>query len=471
MKYPHLYLLYYTHVLKFNYFTVVNNILSFFLFFYHLQITTEKLDELKDKVPRAGPKYRLGMYFETIHDLPQFDEICAEDGYSSYWETDTEIDSEFGNLIFSNVTGDSASVICIDEAMDLLALRERQQHLIDASAELKPEQVEEHFLERSTDSKRSASSRQSRQSHHSGSDGTYEGGLPPPPLPARRPSTMTSTATSTQDHIYETLDDCKEDYEAEMAIYVSKGSDGSRESTDSTAKPAAINDDSDKSSSAKGASRSPTKLVKQRSLRSPQRPEVQIRHRRKYSEGESPNRKKKQHTSEKVAPQNGYQVPIKGYALPIGVPQEYAEYMALPLSPSRRWSGDCSSRKPSHTDSPPSLIIKHKGKTFMIPVMDKKLQQKLEKSKQGPTSTQPRLQYLPHFSLQPKHNTLNTLAKSNTASSIYQGTVNLSRSHASPPKMEPADQAQSHKRRSKQPAQPSGQPQGLAKQVTHYGVV
>jgi len=411
------------------------------------------------------------MYFETIHDLPQFDEICAEDGYSSYWETDTEIDSEFGNLIFSNVTGDSASVICIDEAMDLLALRERQQHLIDASAELKPEQVEEHFLERSTDSKRSASSRQSRQSHHSGSDGTYEGGLPPPPLPARRPSTMTSTATSTQDHIYETLDDCKEDYEAEMAIYVSKGSDGSRESTDSTAKPAAINDDSDKSSSAKGASRSPTKLVKQRSLRSPQRPEVQIRHRRKYSEGESPNRKKKQHTSEKVAPQNGYQVPIKGYALPIGVPQEYAEYMALPLSPSRRWSGDCSSRKPSHTDSPPSLIIKHKGKTFMIPVMDKKLQQKLEKSKQGPTSTQPRLQYLPHFSLQPKHNTLNTLAKSNTASSIYQGTVNLSRSHASPPKMEPADQAQSHKRRSKQPAQPSGQPQGLAKQVTHYGVV
>ena len=444
---------------------------SIFFIFYHLQITTEKLDELKDKVPRAGPKYRLGMYFETIHDLPQFDEICAEDGYSSYWETDTEIDSEFGNLIFSNVTGDSASVICIDEAMDLLALRERQQHLIDASAELKPEQVEEHFLERSTDSKRSASSRQSRQSHHSGSDGTYEGGLPPPPLPARRPSTMTSTATSTQDHIYETLDDCKEDYEAEMAIYVSKGSDGSRESTDSTAKPAAINDDSDKSSSAKGASRSPTKLVKQRSLRSPQRPEVQIRHRRKYSEGESPNRKKKQHTSEKVAPQNGYQVPIKGYALPIGVPQEYAEYMALPLSPSRRWSGDCSSRKPSHTDSPPSLIIKHKGKTFMIPVMDKKLQQKLEKSKQGPTSTQPRLQYLPHFSLQPKHNTLNTLAKSNTASSIYQGTVNLSRSHASPPKMEPADQAQSHKRRSKQPAQPSGQPQGLAKQVTHYGVV
>ena len=441
-------------------------------FFYHLQITTEKLDELKDKVPRAGPKYRLGMYFETIHDLPQFDEIYApEDGYSSYWETDTEIDSEFGNLIFSNVTGDSASVICIDEAMDLLALRERQQHLIDASAELKPEQVEEHFLERSTDSKRSASSRQSRQSHHSGSDGTYEGGLPPPPLPARRPSTMTSTATSTQDHIYETLDDCKEDYEAEMAIYVSKGSDGSRESTDSTAKPAAINDDSDKSSSAKGASRSPTKLVKQRSLRSPQRPEVQVRHRRKYSEGESPNRKKKQHTSEKVAPQNGYQVPIKGYALPIGVPQEYAEYMALPLSPSRRWSGDCGSRKPSHTDSPPSLIIKHKGKTFMIPVMDKKLQQKLEKSKQGPTSTQPRLQYLPHFSLQPKHNTLNTLAKSNTASSIYHGAVNLSRSHASPPKMEPAEQAPSHKRKSKQPTQPSGQSQGLAKQVTHYGVV
>lgn len=441
------------------------------------------MDELKDKVPRAGPKYRLGMYFETIHDLPEFDEVCIpEEGYSSYWETDTEIDDELGNFIFSNVAGDSASVICIDEAMDLLAIREQQQQLIDGSTELEQQlhqSQEEHFLERSTESKRSSSSRQSRRSHHSGSDGTYEG-PPPPPLPPRRPGTFTSTVTtnSAQDHVYETLDDCKEDYEAEMAIYISKASDGSRESTDSTAKPATVDDESERSvdKGAQDTSRSPTKLVKHRSMSHPQPPEgVQFRHRRKLSEGETLSRKKKHHSSE-VAPKSNFPPPIKGYNSPLGIPQDYAEYMALPnlsSSSNRRLSHD-NGRKNSHSsERPPSLIIKHKGKTFIIPVLDKKLKQKLEKSKQH--STQMRLRTLPPCSSLPKHTTLNTLSRSNSAcsASVYQ-TNNISRSHASPPKMEPAEQASSHKRRGKQTAQPSGQAQGPAhasKQVIHYGVV
>ena len=413
-----------------------------------------------------------------------------EEGYSSYWETDTEIDGELGNFIFSNVTGDSASVICIDEAMDLLAIREQRQHLIDAGADLEQQLHQsqgEHFLERSTESKRSSSSRQSRRSHHSGSDGTYEG-PPPPPLPPRRPSTVTTT-DSAQDHIYETLDDCKEDYEAEMAIYISKASDGSRESTDSTAKPATVDDESDRSAGkgARDASRSPTKLVKHRSMSHPQPPEgVRFRHRRKLSEGETLNRKKKHHSSE-VAPKSNFPPPVKGYNLPSGIPQDYAEYMALPNLPSssnRRLTHE-NSRKESHdTERPPSLVIKHKGKTFIIPVLDKKLKQKLEKSKQH--STQMRLRTLPPCGSLPKHTTLNTLSRSNSAcsASVYQ-TNTVSRSHASPPKMAPAEQASSHKRRGKQAAQhigqaqgpivqaqgPIGQAQGPSKQVIHYGVV
>jgi len=123
---------------------------------------------MKGAIPRAGPKYRLGMYFETIHNLPRFDDMRQdEDGYTSYWETDTEVDSDLGNFIFNNVSGDSASVICIDDAVDIVSIRERQLEAITQSKQSRPhyklEQdrsspmspTEDRSLGCSTDSKRS----------------------------------------------------------------------------------------------------------------------------------------------------------------------------------------------------------------------------------------------------------------------------------------------------------------------------
>ena len=411
---------------------------------------------MKEKVPRAGPKYRLGMYFDTIHDLPEFDHVYVpEDGYASYWETDTEIDEELGNLIFSNVAGDSASVICIDEAMDLLALREQQQLLAERD-EINPEEDQEFCrqdeeLDRQRD-RHSRHSSASRHSHHSGSDGTYEG--PVQANISRRPG-------NTHEHVYETLDDCRAALSREE-IYVSKGSDGSRESNDSTAKL------SDNAAPQTGTSRPTHRSTKHRSISFSHPPDgiipYHIRHRRKLSEGADFTQKipkTKPDRTDRVAPKS-ISPPAKGYPFPSGVPRGYAEYIALPstpASPERRHSQQSSKKKLP----PPSLVIKHKGKTYIIPVVDKKMQQK---SKAKGTQEAP------------KHGTLNTLSRSNStafSTTVYNTVGTVGRRHASPPKVETSEQ--SHRKRSKQStqqsAQASGQPQALAKQVTqiHYGVV
>ena len=491
---------------------------------FSVQVTTEKLEELKENIPRAGPKYRLGMYFETIHDLEKFDDIChPEDGYTSYWETDTEVDEELGNFLFSNVTGDSASVICIDEAMDLIAMREEQQqrnqmmqresphystleneHLyhhpqhpsqhplqhINGVRSMQHTQ-EEHILERSNESKRSAASRHSRRSHNSGSDGAYD---EPPPVPPPRRQTSSPPALSPEEHTYETLDDCQEEY----AIYIAKGSDGSRGSADSTAKPVSNDECDSADKAANRSSKSPVQIFsKPRSSSIPQPFEgVNIRHRRKNSEPVSSefgsSRKRR---SEKVCPKNSYPPPVRGYQLPAGVPEEYADYMALPgtttperrslvppTSPTRRGSQPTVPVSPDRlsrlenrksngsgtakTARTPSLLIRHKGKTFFIPVVDKKLQQKLEKVKGPPQTCTPMLQ---------RHTTINTsISRSSSGfgtTGVYQ-TINPAhhqsmRSHASPPKVDPCEQATPHKRKNSKTSQLPSTP----KQVTHYGVL
>ena len=401
------------------------------------------------------------MYFDTIHDLPEFDEVCApEDGYASYWETDTEIDEELGNFIFSNVAGDSASVICIDEAMDLLALRE--QRLLTEREEAIAEEEERQFrrqekeLDRPGD-RHSRHSSASRHSHHSGSDGTYEG-----PVQAN----ITRRPSNAHEHVYETLDDCRAEFQARAeGIYVSKGSDGSRESNDSTAKL------SDNATPQTGTARPTHRSTKHRSVSLSQPPEsiipYHIRHRRKLSEGadflHKVSSKTRPDRTDRVAPKS-CSPPAKGYSFPAGVPRGYADYIALPgapASPERRHSHQSSSKKKL---PPPSLIIKHKGKTYIIPVVDKKTQQKSRAK--GTQET-------------PKHATLNTLSRSNStafSTTVYNTTGTMGRRHGSPPKAEASEQTH-RKNKSKQPptqgAQVSGQAQALAKQVTHihYGVV
>ena len=461
----------------------------------HLQITTEKLEELKENIPRAGPKYRLGMYFDTIHNLHEFDDVRqpSEDGYTSYWETDTEVDEELGNFIFSNVTGDSASVLCIDEAMDLLAIREKQkrlqqQRLFESEAQIKYEQEhrhltqsfsqpDEHILERSHESKRSSSLRQSRRSHHSGSDGTYD--TPPPIPPPRRTSTLTDDF---QDHTYETLDDCKDDYHAHLeAIYISKASEDSRGSSDSAAKPVNDDDGGESDRSSRSASKSPHQLYsKLRSYSIPQSPDggVNFRQRRKLSEPVDPDYIQRKRRSQKVMPkQTSFPPPIKGYQLteacaeystilppseripPTWVPASPERHNGV-VSPERRGEiRKASSMRQPHR--PPSLFIKHKGKTFLIPVVDSRLQQRLEKVK-GPPQVRT-------YSTLPRHNaTLNTsaaLKQNNT--SLPSNLIHSTRSHASPPKMD-CEHASSHKRKNSK----TTNNQGIApKQVTHYGVL
>ena len=451
------------------------------------------------------------MYFDTIHDLEKFDDVGhPEDGYTSYWETDTEVDEELGNFLFDNVAGDSASVICIDEAMDLIAMREQRDqresslqvdhytlphnphHFGEIHHSVQPHAHDEHMTERSNENKRSAASRHSRRSHNSGSDGAYD---EPPPVPPPRRQISSPPALSPEEHTYETLDDCQEEY----AIYIAKGSDGSRGSggsADSTAKPVSTDECDDRFKAAIGSSKSPVQTyTKPRSLSTPQPLEgIHIRHRRKLSEPVSTEySSSRKRRSEKVCPKSSYPPPVRGYQLPQGIPEDYADYMAIPAttSPDRRSPHHYTSVPPTSptrrglstdrlarvenrkssssgngkTSRPPSLFIRHKGKTYFVPVLDKKLQQKLEKVK-GPPQT--------YSHLVQRHNTINTSisrSSSGISTGVYQ-TPSLAhhsmRSHASPPKVDPCEQATSHKRKNSKTSQLQN---GTPKHVTHYGVL
>ncbi len=304
---------------------------------------------MKENIPRAGPKYRLGMYFDTIHNLEKFDDI-SEDGYTSYWETDTEVDEELGNFLFDNVAGDSASVICIDEAMDLIAMREQQNQRespIQVDHYTLPHNPrhfssEIHMMERSNENKRSTAFRNSRRSHNSGSDGAYD---EPPPVPPPRRQISSPPVLSPEEHTYETLDDCQEEY----AIYIAKGSDGSRGSggsADSTAKPVECDD---RFKATNGSSKSPVQgFSKPRSMSTPQPLEgIHIRHRRKLSEPVSTEySSSRKRRSEKVGPKSSFPPPVRGYQLPPGIPrtilstQQYLQQL-LPTDDHRTTTHQC----------------------------------------------------------------------------------------------------------------------------------
>ncbi len=431
------------------------------------QITTEKLEELKGHIPRAGPKYRLGMYFETIHGVSDFEDVYApsEDGYTSYWETDTEVDTDLGNLIFNNMTGDSASVICIDEAVDILALRERrlqEQALRQERATRAAQEREEHVLERSIESKRSLASRQSRRSHTSGSDGMYD---EPPPLPPRRIGACTDAmATNVEEHTYESLDDFQEEYKlrVDAATYSTKDERGS-------GSPSSKDECDSDHSSGKGRTRSPLlNFTKARSNSTPNpiTDVSQIRHRRKVSDPlQMADISQKRKRSDKVSPKGVYPPPVKGYSIPLGIPEEYVDYMTIPSekrlqptqptspnrqAPERRLS---ENRKSSKVQRSPSLIIKHKGQVFTIPVVDKKLQQRLEKVK-GPPKTSP------------LYATITKPSKTLTRSTSDPYSKNSSGRHVSPPKETLEHYKTKSSKRHSQPSTASP-----SKQVTHYGML
>ena len=345
------------------------------------------------------------MYFETIHDLSDFEEVHgpSEDGYSSCWETETEFDSELGNFIFHNVTGDSASVICIDEAMDLLAMREQQQQMQlqieearrrkavceNVGAELGklgPGDLEYTFDQQQADDKRSGGA--SRHSHHSGSDGTYDG---PQQAPIHHHTTIVATplpdepVECKEDHIYETLDACQDHH---FQMYVGKGSTGSQSAnlrysaaTTSTSPPKVppghgSDNDSDKSA---GRRHPPVKSPSFKSLFGVKSRTCQqsVEQQQQSGVAVAPPKREKLNLKKKnsldsnvrgaqVAPKH-YPGPLKGY----GLDKPHHLYKR---SSQEKIINSSSSNSPASSQNsvPPSLVIKHKGKTYIIPVVERK---------------------------------------------------------------------------------------------------
>ena len=319
----------------------------------------------------------------------------------------------------------------------------------------------EHPLEQSLESKHSINSRCS---------GFRSAMSPPPVPPPRRPS-----VTDPQDHTYETLDDCRDNYLAHQEVaYISKASDNSRGSQDSGAKPVSP-DEGDLNHSSRGAEgakvKSPTcGKPRSSSLQLPKSPEcVNYRQQRKLSEGSTTHvststpRKRRQ---EKVGSKGtNHPPPIKGF--PAGVSDEYADCIATStgLSSDRR-SPMCSAPSPASSPSQRGLtnstesqrvkkaaplVIKHKGKTYLVPVVDNKLQKELEKRSKAENPS--------------------VLMKQSSFNSGSGASRSLNRrSFASPPKVDALDQAAPPHRRRNNSLKNSPQ-KTPAKQVTHYGML
>ena len=423
------------------------------------------------------------MYFETIHDLSEFEEVhCPEDGYSSCWETETEFDSELGNFIFHNVTGDSASVICIDEAMDLLALREQQQQMKQQMEEarrkgenvdgdlkkLGPGDLEEYTfdqqLDQQSDTKRSGGA--SRHSHHSGSDGTYDGPQQAPIHTTHIVASCPAEQESPQ-HIYETLDACQDHH---FQVYISKGTVDSQHSAEKVQGHASDNE-SDKTSVERKAG--PLKSSSFKSLFCKSRTSAQSLEQATALTKKEKMRLKKKNSLDshergaQVAPKQ-YPAPIKGYG---------AEKPTLSLPSKRASQEKINSSSPtgtnsSHNSVAPSLIIKHKGKTYVIPVIEKK---KEGKSKQPSTSSSKR-----------PHNVLYTMASPSHPSSLpvsvstafANGATPAPKRHNSPSQAAENCDGASTSRRRKMHQQNSGSIAPSSKhsaaasnKVTHYGML
>lgn len=300
------------------------------------------------------------MYFETIHNVEQFDEVQEDDdAYSTYLESDTDEldDVTLGNLLFAHVSGDSASVLCLEQISDIMRERERKPNNkvghptapVDGPGQV--DDGEREYAGRATEC---------RVSHHSGSDGMYD-----QPEEAFAPEDTNPAA----EHIYETLDDCGEQY----VLYIAKGSDDSgdtpvhagdtpRHSGGTPTMPS-----SDVSDRSDCSDRKP-KLPKQNSL--PGSSELPQNSERRKSEGDVLRRKKRctgKAADSSVAPKLPPNRPTRM--------SEPAEYAAIPAtSVERRNSSNkgqaVGAQVPQATPQP--LVIKHKGKTYLIPVIEAK---------------------------------------------------------------------------------------------------
>jgi len=237
-------------------------------------------------------------------------------------------------------------------------------------------------------------------------------------------------------------------------MYVSKGSDGSG---NLMAKPSShVSVESDKSSGAKRAGNSKSSSFraifgKSRSM-SQSTEHVSSSEKRKDSKRQGSFERRER--GAQVAPKQ-YPPPIRGYAMPTSPAKRSASDKKVATSPTATSS--------THDSVAPSLVIKHKGKTYLIPVIEKKREGKAKQQ-----------------SSKRVHNVLYTTSQPSmprSASTAFASSNAGSRRHASPPQADLCDGTSSSRKRKGQQqsnssiAQTMKQSSAASNKVTHYGML
>ena len=275
-------------------------------------------------LPKAGPKYRLGKYFDTIYEVPEFDAIKEpEGGYLSCWDTDTDInsDDEGNNFLFANIDGDSASVICVDddEAIELLK-RWKAKEKGDSTTK---------FTDKESLTK-------------PGSDGTYE--------------IVDREEIPTDEHIYESIEDCVPEYQ----LFI--GTENTSPLNTPTHVTVSQRQVSRKSSSPVSKSKRSNSLPISNSS-SP-------KFLRKYSDcSEYTRLRRRQNTATDSRPAPPLPPPNNNGILSALVSTTSGEYAQLFRVPSGKVSP--SNENSSKEISPPPMILKHKGTSYVLPITEK----------------------------------------------------------------------------------------------------
>lgn len=422
-------------------------------------MTVERLTELVDVIPRAGPKFRLGMYFDTIHEIPEFDAIKdPEGGYASCWETDTDFDDETGSFLFASLDGDSASVICLDED-------EASQLLEKWKNNHQEQPVGFHVKEQP----RMATNKPSCP--NPGSDGTYE---------------HVEGDTQYDDHIYESIDDCVD--RNQISLNESADSNDSLTHTPThtrTTKVVATTSQIHK-----------TSMLLQKPRRShtiPATPESPAMFTRKFSDTTEYAKlhRDRRHSQPLTKTDKVYQEPLYSSTMPCHashkVANQTSEYAAL----SRPGEKSSTSKKGNRV--PINIILKHKGKSYVLPIGEVKSDKPRKQSSTSTHHSSPKHSNSSIHVPQTSHSPSNGIRHSPTASAPLSSSANtISRSHSmgftqlnstsamsvrpqgSPQRAEAAPPAGNHKRsksKSYHQVPLAGGATQLPTHLTHYGVV
>ena len=360
------------------------------------------------------------MYFDTIHEIPEFDAIIEpEEGYRSCWDTDTDIECCDEGFLFADVDGDSASLICLNdkEAMDLIS-RWKSRHEPDGRTS----------FEEVTSEKTKSMHKQGATTNPPGSECTYEN---------------IDGEGNPEDHIYESIDDCVAEYQ----LFLSNASNGSADSHDS-----------------------PTNTPTHRTAKAVTN-QVSIRHAkrtRRVNSLPTPHEPALYSSSRKLSDCSEYAQLHRrqgSTSLPPTIPLTDAapssEYSSLLRLSEKSNPADGKKKDASR---PTTIMLKHKGKSYMLPITESK------KSKKHPSPKHTSgLKVSPSAATQ-----LGGLAGSSMAQSMsvpvlqHQGLQQQPRRQNSPPKSDSKEQTNSQRKKCKQHL--SLQPTN-PKLLTLYGVI